>query len=114
MVGHLAVPGLTDGAPASRSAAAVSLLRDELGWGDALIVSDSLGMGGVGLGVPQAAVAALRAGIDVVIFTGNGDTEAVIDAIEAAVADGSLPQARVDEAATRVALMLEAHGHPCV
>lgn len=113
MVGHLAVPSLTDGVPASRSAAAVSLLRDELGWGDALTVTDSLGMGGVGLTVPAAAVAALQAGIDVVIFTGNGDTEAVIDAIEAAVVDGSLPETRVDQAATRVALLLEAHGRPC-
>jgi beta-N-acetylhexosaminidase len=113
MVGHLAVPGLTDGMPASRSAAAVTLLRDELGWGDVLTVSDALGMGGMGLSVPQAAVAALQAGIDVVIFTGNGETEAVIAAIEAAVADGSLPVARIDEAATRVALLLEAHGHPC-
>jgi beta-N-acetylhexosaminidase len=113
MVGHLAVPGLTDGVPASRSAAAVTLLRDELGWGDVLTVSDALGMGGMGLSVPQAAVAALQAGIDVVIFTGNGETEAVIAAIEAAVADGSLPVARIDEAATRVALLLEAHGHPC-
>lgn len=113
MVGHLAVPGLTEGLPASRSAAAVSLLRDELGWGDVLTVTDSLGMGGVGLTVPQAAVAALQAGIDVVIFTGNGHTEAVIDAIEAAVLDGSLSLARVDQAATRVALLLEAHGSPC-
>ena len=31
VVGHLSVPGLTDGEPATRSPAAVALLRDELG-----------------------------------------------------------------------------------
>lgn len=114
MVGHLDVPGLTDGVPASLSAAAVTLLRDELGWGDAVLFTDGLGMAGVGMGVSEAAVKAIAAGVDVAIFTATGQTQAVIDAIEAAVNDGSLPEARVDQSAARVARLLAAHGSPCV
>ncbi len=110
MVGHLDVPGLTDGVPASRSAAAITLLRDELGWGDALVMTDALGMGGVGLSVPDAAVASLAAGVDVVLFTDTGQTGAVIDAIVAAVERGEFS---IDASAVRVARELEARGRPC-
>ncbi len=102
MVGHLAVPGLTDGEPASLSPVAISLLRDELGYGDALVMTDALGMAGVGVPVPQAAVRAVVAGVDVVIFTSTGQTQEVIDAIEAAVNDGTIPVQRIDESAARV------------
>jgi len=102
MVGHLTVPGLTDDLPATRSPAAVDLLRGTLGYGDALVVSDALGMGAVGISVDTAAVDAVAAGIDVVIFTDTALTTAVIDALEAAVADGTVPIDRVDDAARRV------------
>jgi beta-N-acetylhexosaminidase len=113
MIGHLEVPGLTDGLPASLSPAAVSLLRDELGWGDAVVMTDALGMGAVDLAVPDAAVWAIAAGVDVVMFTQGDQTPAVIDAIAAAIAAGALTVGRVDESAARVAALLEAHGHPC-
>ncbi len=113
MIGHLDVPGLTGGQPASRSPQAVALLRDQLGWGDALVLSDALGMGAVGLPVPQAAVAAVAAGVDVVVFTGNAATPAVIDALVAAVTAGTISEARLDEAAARVAATLDAHGRAC-
>jgi beta-N-acetylhexosaminidase len=113
MIGHIEVPGLTDGLPASLSPAAVALLRNDLGWGDALVITDALGMGGVGRPVPDAAVAAIAAGVDVVLFTGADQTAAVIDAITAAVGAGVIDVARVDEAAARVAGVLAAHGRPC-
>lgn len=113
MIGHLEVPGLTDGLPASLSPAAVALLRDELGWGDALVITDALGMGGVGRPVPDAAVAAIAAGVDVVLFTGGDQAPAVIEAITAAVGAGVIDVARIDEAAARVAGVLAAHGRPC-
>ena len=113
MIGHLDVPGLTNGQPASRSPEAVALLRDQLGWGDALVLTDALGMGAVGMPVPQAAVAAVAAGVDVVVFTGNSATPAVIDALVAAVAEGTISEARLNEAAARVAATLEAHGRTC-
>jgi beta-N-acetylhexosaminidase len=113
MVGHLNVPGLTDGQPASMSAAAISLLRD-LGYADALVLSDALGMDAIGVAVADAAVLSVQAGVDVVIFTGIADTLAVIDAIELAVNDGRLTIANIDDSALRVARLLEADARPCV
>lgn len=102
MVGHLTVPDLTGDLPATRSPAAIDLLRDTLGYGDALVISDALGMGAVGLTVDAAAVEAITAGIDVAIFTDTSLTAEVIDALEAAVTDGTLSVGRVDDAARRV------------
>ncbi len=113
MMGHLAVPGLTDGEPASLDARAVALLRTELGYADALVMTDALGMGAVGLSVPSAAVRALQAGVDVVIFTSTGETADVIDAIEAAVNAGTLTVAEIDDSAVRVARVIEGRGTPC-
>jgi hypothetical protein len=42
MVGHLDVPGLTDGLPTSLTPAAYRLLRDDYGF-DGLVVTDDLG-----------------------------------------------------------------------
>ena len=113
MVGHLSVPGLTDGEPATRSAPAIALLRNELGWSDALVMTDALGMGAVGLPVTEASVRALQAGIDVVLFTSTDDADDVIAAVEAAVADGSLSEAEIDDSAVRVLRELAARGGGC-
>lgn len=113
MVGHLAVPGLTDGRPASASAAAIALLR-QLGYSDALVLSDALGMDAIGMPVADAAVLSLQAGVDVVIFTALSETPAVITAIELAVSDSRIPIAEIDDSALRVARLLQADGHPCV
>lgn len=112
MVGHLNVPGLTDGQPASMNAAAIALLR-AMGYGDALVLSDALGMDAVGIPVADAAVLSIQAGVEVVIFTGISDTAAVIAAMEQAVADGRLSAAEIDDSAFRVARLLQAHGRPC-
>lgn len=113
MVGHLSVPGLTDGEPATRSPAAISLLRDELGFADALVMTDALGMGAVGQDEPTAAVNAITSGIDVAIFTDTDAARAVLEAIVAAVRDGRIGATRFAHAVTRVALELERHGNTC-
>ena len=102
MVGHLTVPGLTEGLPATQSEPAVRYLRDQLGYADALVMTDALGMQAVGLPEDEAAVLAVIAGIDVVIFTVTDRTKAVIDAIERAVADGLVSDERITESAARV------------
>ena len=114
MIGHLTVPGLTDGVPATRSPEAIRYLRDVLGYGDALLITDALGMGAVGLPEPEASVLALQAGIDVVIFTRTSQAAAVIDAIVAAVADGRIPEAHIDAAARKVMDLLVAQSRGCV
>jgi hypothetical protein len=100
MTAHVAYPALDpEGAPATLSRAIVGgLLRAELGFGG-LVVTDALVMAGV-LGSQadeaRAAVAALAAGCDVLLYP--TDLERVTAALEAAG-----DRARLAEAAQRVA-----------
>jgi beta-N-acetylhexosaminidase len=106
MIGHLLVPAL-DGVPATISPRIVSgLLRGELGF-DGLVVTDALEMRAIsaGVGVEEAAVRALAAGVDALCLghdLGDEAVESVQRAIVAAVRDGRLPEERLHEAAGRV------------
>jgi beta-N-acetylhexosaminidase len=107
MVGNASIPGLTS-QPASISSAAVSgLLRQQLGF-EGLVITDSLSAGAlsdIGLSVPQAAVDALRAGADMVLFDTsepNTTESAVISAIVSAVQDGDLSASQLDTSVGRV------------
>ena len=107
MVGHLEVPGLTDvdQKPASLSPNAITgLLRGQLGYADALVFTDALGMDAISTrwSVPDAAVLSLIAGADVVLFASLSDTAAVIAAIDAAVGSGALDSSRLDQAVGHV------------
>jgi beta-N-acetylhexosaminidase len=109
MVANATVPGLTD-EPASLSRVVIEQeLRDRLGF-EGLVVTDSLSAEAIraaGYGVPSAAVAALRAGADLVLYGGGGSsdpalTTRTVTAITAAMESGRLDRARVEEAAGRV------------
>lgn len=106
MVGHLSVPGLTDGdaVPASLSPAAYALLRAEYAGSSTLLFTDALGMNAISdrFSLPEAAVQSIKAGADVVIFTDTDATPAVLAQLTAAVADGSLSPDRVADAVARV------------
>jgi beta-N-acetylhexosaminidase len=108
MPGHLRVPGLTGGLPATWSAAAITgLLRGELGF-TGVVITDALEMRAVSKphGVPEAAVRALAAGADLLCLGRDQDEEmylAVRAAITAAVTDGRLPTERLEEAGAKVA-----------
>ncbi len=103
MLGHLDVPGLTEpGTPSSLSPATVRLLREDYGFTGVVVTDDLAGMGAVTarLGVAEAAVAALAAGVDVVLLN-DADLAALLDRLEQAVADGSLDAASVDASVVR-------------
>ncbi len=108
MPSHLRVPELTGDLPASVSTAAIiGLLRGELGF-TGVIVSDALEMRAVRdmFGIPGAAVRAVAAGTDLLCLGREGSEAeylAVRDALVAAVRDGDLAGARLEEAADRVA-----------
>ena len=108
MPGHLLVPALDRERPASVSPRILTdLLRGDLGFAGA-IVTDALDMGGIGgpAAIPANVVRALAAGADLCCLgPGNDDAllAACVDAVVAAVADGSLAARRVHEAAGRVA-----------
>lgn len=114
MVGHLSVPGLTDGAPASLSPAAIDgLLRGSLGY-QGVVVSDELGgMRAIAdhHPLPEAVRLFLLAGGDVALWNGADRVGEVLAALEADVTAGRLPEDVVDRAALRV---LDAKGYdPC-
>ena len=120
MVGHLDVPGLTDGLPTSLTPATYRLLRDDYGF-DGLVVTDDLGaMKAVTrtFALPEAVLAALAAGADAGLWSsgpgagGSGPAgpagpsaaqiTPVLDLLEKALADGRLDPAANDRAVARV------------
>ena len=108
MPSHLRLPELTGDLPASVSSAAVTgLLRGELGF-TGVIVSDALEMRATRdrFGVPGAAVLAVAAGTDLLCLGRDGEEDeylAVREALVAAVRDGTIAGARLEDAADRVA-----------
>jgi beta-N-acetylhexosaminidase len=119
MVANAAVPGLTT-LPASLSPAVINgLLRHDLGFGG-LVLTDSLSAGAIsqsGYPIPQAAVAAISAGADMILFGSTltpaaGDLlspgnlsatiNVVVGAIVAATANGTIPMARLNAAVSHV------------
>ena len=104
MIGHLTHRRLGGAVPATFSSAIVDgLLRREMGF-EGVVVSDDLQMDAVTLSQPEAAVAALRAGVDVLLFSGDRDDPVLVDAI----IDGVAREARRDpDFRRRVALAAE-------
>ena len=104
MVGHLSVPGLTDGLPASLTPATYRLLRDEIGFRGVVYTDDLSGMKAVTseFDLPAATERALSAGADVALSTGAGQVSSVLDRLTAALAAGRLDRAANDAAVTRI------------
>lgn len=88
--------------PASLEAAAYRMLRS-LGFGG-VAITDAVGMEAIvdQWSLPEAAVLALEAGADLVLATPGDKAAAMRDGVVTAVADGRLPEARLDEAVGRV------------
>ncbi|WP_329055217.1 glycoside hydrolase family 3 protein [Amycolatopsis sp. NBC_01488] len=104
MVGHLDVPGLTNGVPASVSPAAYQLLRTEFGF-TGVVVTDDLGaMKAITAQypLPDAVLKALQAGADEALWSSGGHVDEVLNRLTQAVQSGELPKARVQESVTRV------------
>ncbi len=96
------LPGGVDGSSDEAVAKAFAAnVIDTSGW--ALVMTDALGMGAVGLDLPEASIRAIQAGIDVVIFTETNKTASVIAALIGAVDTGRISEQRINEAALRVA-----------
>lgn len=100
MVGHLNVPSLdASGAPASLSNKIITgLLRDKLGF-EGLVYTDALGMKGAD-SKDNNSVGALKAGADVLLCPANVSQD--IDAVLAAVKDGSIPQSIIEERCKKI------------
>ena len=103
MVGHFAVPSVTgDNTPASLSKELITdVLREELGY-NGVVITDALNMSAVSeyYDSAQAAVMALKAGADMVLMP--EDFEAAYEGVLAAVADGTISEARINDSLTRI------------
>lgn len=100
LVSHNILQQVDSDCPGSLSPALYRLLREELGF-DGLALTDDLGMKAITqyAGEECPAVLALAAGCDMVI---SEDFQTEIPQVLAALEEGRLSQARVDEAAARV------------
>lgn len=107
MVGDVSVPGLTSQPAALSSAVIQGLLRTQLNFGG-LVLTDALSAGAIGaqgLDVPTAAVEAVEAGADMVLFNStdtSATTQAVVSQIVDAVTTGALPSVQFDAAVLKV------------
>jgi beta-N-acetylhexosaminidase len=107
MTAHVALPAITGSSetPATLSADVLrGLLRHELGFAG-VIITDCLEMNAIseGIGIADGAVAALRAGADIVLVSHRADRQrAALAAIAAAVRRGDLSPDAITVAAERV------------
>jgi beta-N-acetylhexosaminidase len=103
LVGHIAVPRVAgDDVPSSISPKVTgSILRGEMGF-RGLVSTDAFNMRGLtrAYGQGDAAVRAIQAGADILLQP--EDIPGVLDAVEAAVRDGRISPARLDESVRRV------------
>lgn len=103
MIGHISVPDITgDMVPATLSHTVVTdILRGDLGF-EGLVITDSLAMEAVtdNWTPGEAAVHALEAGCDLLLMPQG--LEEAFDAVLAAVEDGTLTEARIDESVRRI------------
>ena len=116
MTSHIVVEAIDPERPATFSPRVIGVLREDLGF-DGVLMSDALDMAGAsaGTGIPEAAVRALAAGVDLLCLgsaTGEGLHGAVHAAVVDAVRSGRLHRARVAEAAGRVRALAERHATP--
>jgi beta-N-acetylhexosaminidase len=104
MTGHISVPALEPGIPASLSKPSYEALRG-MGF-KGVAVTDALNMGAVHKQFPgeSAAPRALAAGADLLLMP--GDVAAAHAAVVSAVNSGAVPLPRLEEAAQRVVTMM--------
>jgi beta-N-acetylhexosaminidase len=105
MLGHLRYSAV-DAAPATLSPTWIGILRDELGF-DGIIVTDDMNMledSGEAAYADAAtnAVAAIGAGVTLLLYVQGVDIGGVVTAVAAAVRDGRIPMSTIDAAAAQL------------
>jgi beta-N-acetylhexosaminidase len=105
MVTHILNPYLDPSLPTSLSPAVVTnLLRDQLQF-NGVIISDTLWMGGISntYGLSQAAVLAVKAGIDLLLGPrGPRETLSMLQVLDQAVKNGEISMSQIDASVERI------------
>ena len=109
MTGHIIVPSVDPGTPATLSyALTTTLLREEMGF-TGVVITDGLEMVGAGsLSDGEKAVRCVLAGADLLL--GLTDLQATVAALETAVQTGRITTAQLDAAVTRILRLKVEHG----
>lgn len=113
MTTDLLMPALDPKLPAELSPAIITgILRDQMHY-NGVVITDALWMTGIAnkWNLVQASIMALNAGCDMLLGAiGSYQMEMVINGLKAALQDGQLSMARVDQAVTRIiALKFQYH-----
>jgi beta-N-acetylhexosaminidase len=115
MTAHVVLEAFDPVRPATLSPAILTgLLREELGY-SGVVATDCLEMDAIanGIGTVEGAVQALAAGADLLFISHRLElARAAADAIAAAVRDGRVPRARLEEAHARVLALRERYATP--
>ena len=114
MTGPALVPAIDPEHPSSTSRDTLSMLRHEFSF-DGLVISDDLDAPGIlrGRSIERAAVAALDAGADLLLVSGEAGLDRIARTIVEAVRSGALDPSRLAQAANRVrSLAQELHDAP--
>jgi beta-N-acetylhexosaminidase len=103
MTGPSPIDVVDPGEPASTSEVIVHKLRADLSF-SGLIISDDVDLRGTlrGRMVPEVAVKALKAGVELLLLAGGPQVEDVVARIIEAVETGKLPEAALKVAASKV------------
>ena len=109
MIGHLIVRELGDEPAPFSSYLLTDVLRGELGF-EGVIITDSLRMQALKDHYTSAEIAvnAVKAGVDMLLCPTNVD--AAIEALENAVAQGEIPESRLDESVLRILRLKQSIG----
>jgi beta-N-acetylhexosaminidase len=104
MTSHVRYDALGDDLPATLSAAVTALARGDLGF-DGVLLTDAMVMDAITAdhAIPEASVAALAAGADIVMAL--EPARRTIDAIAAAISSGALAANRAADALARVVVL---------
>ncbi len=101
MIGHLIISDLGDEPALFNRSLVTGVLRNELGF-RGIIMTDSLQMKALTdyYGVSETAVRAVQAGCDILLMP--SDLPTTVSALETAVANGTISEARIDESVRRI------------
>lgn len=120
MAAHIIYPQIDSEYPASMSKILLTdVLRGELGF-EGMVVTDGLRMGAVadGIGTPEACVAAVNAGADLLLTGSGGETEDLslepqikcVERVREAVKNGEITKETLDSAVLRILKCKQEHG----
>lgn len=115
MTGHLLMPALDEGYPATMSGRIITdLLRREMGF-DGIVISDDLEMKAIidNYTLDNAVIMSVEAGVDILIISKTEESQFIaIDALVKAVRDGRIPEERIDLSYRRIRSLKERFLHP--